>query len=127
MEDCKHILIVDDDQRVLFVLSRALRSLENGCSIETAESAREALEKARSTPYDIVITDILMPGMDGRELTEEIRDLHPEAAVIWITAHGAYRFRSDVERLDVCQCLEKPIQIAELRQAVVDAAKRAGG
>lgn len=123
MGECQHILIVDDDERVLFVLSRALHALENGYRVETARSGEEALEKAKARPYDILITDIVMPGMDGVELTEAIRELYPDTVVIWITAHGRHRFQPNGKRLHVHQCLEKPIKIAEIRQAVVNAAE----
>jgi DNA-binding NtrC family response regulator len=120
------ILIVDDDERVLFVLNRALRALEDRYRVETARSGEEALEKVRTRLYDILITDIVMPGMDGMALTEAINSLHPDMVVIWITAHGCHRFQPDRERLHVHQCLEKPIRITDIRQAVVDAAEHAG-
>ena len=123
MGKCQRVLIVDDDERVLFVLSRALRALEDGYHIETARSAEEALQKAQARPYDILITDIVMPGMDGVELTETTKKLYPDMIVIWITAHGRYRFQSDGTRLNVYRCLEKPIKIAEIRQVVIDAAE----
>jgi CheY-like chemotaxis protein len=67
----------------------------------------------------------MMPGMDGVALTEAIRDLYPDTVVIWITAHGRRRFQADGTRLDVDQCLEKPIRIAKIRQAVMDAIEQA--
>ena len=127
MSKCQYILIVDDDERVLFVLSRALRALENGYRVETARSGEEALEKAQARSYDILITDIVMPGMDGVELTRAIKDLYPDIVVIWITAHGRHRFQSNGKQLRVHQCLEKPIRITDIRQAVVNAAGHAGG
>ena len=123
MDECRYVLIVDDDERVLFVLSRALRALEDGYRIETAQSGEEALEKARARSYDVLVTDILMPGMDGVELTGAIKDLHPDTEVIWITAHGSYRFQLDGKRLKVYRYLEKPIDINEIRQAVLDAGR----
>lgn len=123
MDERQHILVVDDDERVLFVLNRALRALKNGYRVETARSGEEALEKAKARPYDILITDIVMSGMDGVELTEAIRDLRPDTVVIWITAHGRHRLQPNGKRLHVHQCLEKPIKIAEIRQAVVNAAE----
>jgi DNA-binding NtrC family response regulator len=123
MGKCCSILIVDDDDRVLFVLDRALRALGNGYAVETAQSGEEALEKAEAKPYDILVTDIVMPGMSGVELTESIKDRHPDTAVIWITAHGYQCFQTNGDRLHIHQCLEKPIRIAEIRQTVLDAAE----
>ena len=123
MDKRRDVLLVDDDERVLFVLGRALRALEDGYRVETALSGGEALKRAQARFYDILITDIMMPGMDGVELTEAIRRLYPETVVIWITAHGCHRFQSNEKRLRVHRCLEKPIRIADIRQAVVDAAE----
>jgi DNA-binding NtrC family response regulator len=125
VDEHQYVLIVDDDERVRFVLSRALRALEDGYRVETARSGEEALRKAKMRPYDIVITDIAMPGVDGVEVTEAIKDLYPDTVMIWITARGRQRFRADGNRLGVFRCLEKPIGIAEIRQVVVDAADHA--
>jgi DNA-binding NtrC family response regulator len=126
MGELQHVLVVDDDERVLFVLSRALGALENGYHITIAQGGEEALHKAKAKRYDILITDIVMSGIDGVELTEAIKDLHPDTVVIWITAHGRRRFQADGERLSVSLCLEKPIQIAEIRRAVIDAVEHIG-
>jgi DNA-binding NtrC family response regulator len=122
MGECQYILIVDDDARVLFVLNRALRALENGhrC-IETAQSGQEALEKVLAKFYVVVITDIVMPGISGVELTAAIKDAHSDTMVIWITAHGCHRFETEREQLGIYRCLEKPVQIAEIRQVALDA------
>ena len=120
----QYILVVDDDERVLFVLSQALRALEDGYRVETARNGEEALRKARAKRYDILITDIVMSGMNGVEMTEAIRELYPDTVVIWITAHSSHRFQSDSERLKVYRYLEKPIEIGEIRQVVVDAAEQ---
>ncbi len=125
MDEHQCILIVDDDERVRFVLNRALLGLQEGYHVETAQSGDEALQKATARPYDIVITDIVMPGLDGVDLTEAIKHLYPDTVVIWITAHGRYRFQSDERRLDIYQCLEKPIPVAKIRQVVVGATGQA--
>ena len=127
MSEQKHILVVDDDERVLLILDRTLRTLENGYRIETAQSGQEALEKARQVPIALLMTDLVMPGMDGVELTEAIRDLNADAAVIWMTAHGCHRFSSEAARLSIHDCLEKPIRVKDIRQAVLKALKDAIG
>jgi DNA-binding NtrC family response regulator len=122
MGECQYVLIVDDDARVLFILNRALRALEDGHRrIETAQSGQEALEKALAKFYVVVITDIVMPGISGVELTAAIRDVHSDTTVIWITAHGCRRFETEREQLGVYRCLEKPVEIAKIRQVVLDA------
>jgi len=117
----KHILVVDDDERVLLVLRRALQSLGKGFEIVSAHGGRKALEKAKDRPFDLLVTDLIMPDIDGVELTEMIREQNPDLIVIWITAYGSHRFRQEVENLSVHACLEKPIWLEDVRQAVMNA------
>jgi DNA-binding NtrC family response regulator len=112
------ILIVDDEERVLFVLQNALMRLENNFEVVTAETGEDALRKARDVPFDLVVTDMIMPDMDGIEFTEEIRGLPSEPAVVWITAYGCRSFESEAERLGVYRCVEKPLEIHEFRAIV---------
>jgi DNA-binding NtrC family response regulator len=82
-----HILVVDDEQTMTASLAAWLR--EDGYSVDTAASGREALEKARAREYAIYFVDLKMPGgLDGIETMMEIRKLQPEASVIVITAYA---------------------------------------
>lgn len=112
------ILIVDDEERILFVLENALTKLDDDLGVETASTAHEALRKAGERPYDLIISDLIMPDMDGIEFTEKIRDLTSDAAVVWMTAYGCRSFEEDAERLDVHCCIEKPLEIQGFRDIV---------
>jgi DNA-binding NtrC family response regulator len=114
----RRVLIVDDDASVLFVLRAALQRLFNGDQIVGVKTGREALSEAREEPFDLLLTDLRMPGMDGIELTEAIKELHPDTAVIWITGFGAYKSAGEQKRLGVELCLDKPLEIKEIRAAV---------
>ena len=118
MKNFKRILVVDDDERVLLVFHDALMRL--GCEFEivTARNGREALEKAREAPFDLIITDLRMPDVDGIALTEAIREIDLEVAVIWMTAYGCHAMRAEAARLAVYRCLDKPVEIGEIRDAV---------
>ena len=67
-----HILIVDDDDKIRELLKEFLT--ENNFLITTAAYATEALEKLNSISFDLIIIDIMMPGMNGYELTKKIRE-----------------------------------------------------
>ena len=126
MKKSKRILVVDDDERVLLVFHDALMRL--GCEFEivTARNGREALEKAREAPFDLIITDLRMPDVDGIALTEAIREMDTGVVVIWMTAFGCHAFRDEAARLAVYRCLDKPVEIGEIREAACQALGWAG-
>ena len=80
-----HILIVDDDDKIRNLLKDFLT--ENSFLISTAADAMEALKKLNSLSFDLIIIDIMMPGMDGYELTKKIREM-TLVPLIHLTAMG---------------------------------------
>jgi DNA-binding NtrC family response regulator len=121
----KRILIVDDDEQVLFVLDKTLSRKDNKYEITAARNGREALKNAMATRFDLLITDLRMPGMGGVALTEAIAALNVGTVVIWMTAYGCNLSRSDAKRLGIYRCLDKPVEIGEIRQAVREALEAA--
>jgi len=115
------ILIVDDEERVLFVLENALTRLGEGFEVMTAGSGSEALRKMEDVNCDLVITDLIMPDMDGLELTRRIRARADSPTVIWMTAYGCHSFAGDVEELGIFRCVEKPLEIDQVRRLARDA------
>jgi DNA-binding NtrC family response regulator len=117
--DHKRILIVDDEDQVIFVLRNGLKKLGDAYEVLVAHSGQEALERLREAPVDLLITDLKMPGVDGIALTEVAYAIVPGAKVIWITAYD--RWEPDARRLGVYRYLLKPLDLVEIRQAVFDA------
>jgi two-component system response regulator HydG len=115
------ILIADDDPRVLLILRTTLERMKNGYRIVAARDGTEALQKVTAQPFDLVITDVRMPGIDGIELVQAIRASTLNTAVIWITAYGCHRLQAECDRLDVYRCLDKPLRIGEIRKAALGA------
>ena len=118
MEMRKLILIVDDEEPILFVLHRALTRLEKDFEVETAETVEDALEKIQESSFDLIITDLIMPEMSGVEFTEKILELDPRPVVMWMTAYHCQSFRDEAERLGVFHCIEKPLEIGPFRELV---------
>jgi two-component system response regulator FlrC len=117
----KRILIVDDEARVLLILHDTLRRLGSGFEVVTAQSSSEAIKIARKEAFDLVITDLRMPGMDGVELTQVLKGMYPELRVIWITAFGCHKTSRDSAKLGVFRCLDKPLEIKQIRQVAQEA------
>jgi YesN/AraC family two-component response regulator len=117
----KRILVVDDEERVLFILENALKKLGGNIEIVTANDGGEALEQVHKSPFDLLITDLRMPVMDGIDLTQAIRELSPETVIVWITAYDTFAVSSEAGRLGVRCCLEKPLEIGAIRAAAREA------
>lgn len=79
-----HILIVDDDKNIRFVMKEILES--NGYIAFTAKDANEAFLMLEKEHIDLAIIDIMMPGLDGYELTREIRDCNQEFPILMVSA-----------------------------------------
>jgi DNA-binding response OmpR family regulator len=85
-EPIPRVLLVDDDQELANMLNEFLEL--HGMKVEVRESGQAALEKIKSKPPDLVLLDVMLPGMDGFAVLREIRTSH-ELPVIMLTARGA--------------------------------------
>jgi two-component system nitrogen regulation response regulator GlnG len=116
------VLIVDDDPVLLEALPEALRIRMNGVTVETVDSAAAALARIADRDYDVIVTDIRMPGMGGLELLTEIRIRCPDTPTLIITGHGETDLVVHALRGGACDFIPKPIDreyfVASLRRAM---------
>ncbi len=117
----KRILIVDDEAAILSVLKSSLKKLGAEYEISTAPDGQNALEQLKQRPFDLVITDYKMAGMDGLELLEAVRSLQPSARTILMTAYGNDKVEAETRRLQAYRYLIKPLEIDDFRQIVKSA------
>ena len=127
METRKRILIIDDEVNVLFVIHDALAKLGDEYEIVTAQGGHEALRKVMEMPFDLIITDVRMQDMDGVQLTRAIKTLNPGTVVVWMTAYGYHSLSATAARLRVYRCLDKPVEVAEIRRIAREALESTGG
>ena len=85
--EIKRILVIDDDEYIRESIKETLR--RKGYELESVDNGKAALEVFRSSGFDMVISDMKMPGMSGIELLEKIKQLDAEIPFLMITAHGA--------------------------------------
>ncbi|GIX07514.1 MAG: hypothetical protein KatS3mg115_1917 [Candidatus Poribacteria bacterium] len=103
------VLVVDDERTQLILLKRLLARA--GYEVQTAEGAEEALQIVQTQPVSVVVTDIRMPGMSGRELLERLRELDPKLPVIIMTAYPQLRDAVElVAHGGAFYYIEKPIE-----------------
>lgn len=119
----KHkILIVDDELSVRQSLNHWF--LEDGFDVETAENGQEALEKMHGGPFDIILVDIKMPGMDGITLQKRIKEIDKDAIVIIITAYAAVDTAVDALKNGAFDYVTKPIDPDDLSHLIRNALKQ---
>jgi DNA-binding NtrC family response regulator len=111
------VLVVDDDAMVRDVETEILRL--QGYTVLEAESAAEALRVAASTvTIDLLITDLVMPEVDGIELTRRFRTVHPKTPVLMVSGSLPMLRARSVQDMDHFDFLAKPFQFNELLQKV---------
>lgn len=101
------VLVVDDDPVVARSFDRVLS--DKGYAVITANNAQEALDKLETENYDVVFTDIKMPGMSGLELTEQMKQRRPWLPVVIVTGYGSPGNEARAEAAGVSGFLRKPL------------------
>jgi two-component system response regulator HydG len=110
------ILVVDDDTELLRALEKTLRTA--GYAVRTAADGEEALKRLAEAPAQLVLTDLLMPGMDGIQLLREVKSLAPGSEVLLMTAHATIERAVEAMRLGAHDFVEKPFVREHLLLAV---------
>ncbi len=101
------ILVVDDEEIVRFAFLRAL--VGQRCNVEMVRNGVDALEAMRQRPYDVVLLDLRMPGMDGMTVLKTIKQNWPESEVIIITGYPAVESAKEAVTLGAFDYLAKPV------------------
>lgn len=109
-------MIVDDDSFIRRVLSRQLH--KEGFRCTEAGNASEALEQIRTTPVDLIILDIMMPGKSGRDLLPEIKNYHPDIAVMMSTAVTDINVVIECMREGAQDYISKPFNLENVSKRV---------
>jgi CheY-like chemotaxis protein/predicted regulator of Ras-like GTPase activity (Roadblock/LC7/MglB family) len=119
--DSKQLLIVDDEHEILKALASYIGKLCEEYTVDTAVCGSDALEKVKENPYELIITDYMMPTMDGLELAKAVREISPETKVILITAYGSKELRASVSELNLEGFIDKPFSMEQIQTIVEDA------
>jgi two-component system cell cycle sensor histidine kinase/response regulator CckA len=115
------VLLVEDEPMVRTVAERALT--RHGYQVITADNGEEALEVlARGEPIDLLISDVVMPGMDGPTMVREARKSRPELKILFMSGYAEEQLRKSID-IENVNFLPKPFSVTELAEA----ARRAAG
>ena len=110
-----NLLFVDDEQYIIMGMKRLFKALASELEIDYATSGKEALSKIQSKNFDVIITDLFMPEIDGIELLEKVKETQPNTVRIIMTGHidaSLEKMKNDLAHI----ILSKPIR----NEALID-------
>ncbi|MCP4603168.1 MAG: response regulator [Proteobacteria bacterium] len=113
------VLLVDDAKD--FVEYMKKRLVARGMTISTAFNGQTAIDIVKEQSFDVVVLDVLMPGMDGIETLQEIKKIRPELPVIMLTGHGTVESAAEGMKLGACDYLLKPCDLDTLLGSIQSA------
>ena len=109
------ILIIDDDELVIESFERVFQEFGRDFSVEKTTDSRKALRLLETNTYDIIITDLVMPEVDGIQVLQRAKEIQPDAEVILITAYSSYNSAVDAMYFGAFDYISKPINTSELK------------
>jgi len=116
-----HLLIVDDDASTLASLARAFRLAGHEATV--CDNAARALDLLKSQPFDMLLSDVVMPGKDGLALLEDLRNLGISLPVVMISGQASIEMAVRATRLGAVDFLEKPLSTDKLLLTVENVLK----
>jgi putative nucleotidyltransferase with HDIG domain len=118
----KHRILVVDDEQAVRDLCREFLELQN-YSVDEARNGHEALEQMNKTSYSLILSDVMMPDINGLELASTVRKRYPDTLVILITGHATIDLAKDAIQRGAFDFVTKPFKISELKSMVERALK----
>jgi signal transduction histidine kinase/DNA-binding response OmpR family regulator len=118
----EHILIADDEPDVLDLCQRILAT--EGYRVDTAQSGHEALERIRRQPFDLLLTDIKMPGMNGLETAQAVKEIDPGIICVIMTGYSTMDTAIEALKLGVDDFVLKPFAPEDLSMSITKALEK---
>jgi signal transduction histidine kinase/CheY-like chemotaxis protein len=110
------ILVVDDEANVLLTVVAILE--QEGYDVDAAPSGAAAIDAIRGSHYDLVLTDLKMPGLDGLSVLTEVRKISPSTVTVMMTGYGSVDTALEAVQRGAYEYLLKPTEVADLKAAV---------
>jgi DNA-binding NtrC family response regulator len=114
LHDQYRVLVVEDDPDIRRILQLFLT--ERDFSVTTADRAATALELVAETPFDLIVSDVRMPGMSGLELLQTVRDRDPDVQLVLMTAYSSVKDAVEAIQAGATDYIEKPIDFRRLER-----------
>ena len=105
----ERILVIDDELDMLMLLRMIIED-NTDYEVETTNNPSEAVKMVMKNDYDLVVSDLKMPGMDGLELFDEVKGMKPDLPLIIITAYGSLETADEAMKMGVADFITKPFR-----------------
>ena len=123
-EQTTRILVVDDESEVVDILADSLRRADPTWDVVAESDPVRAIERLHEEAFDCLVTDLVMPRMDGFDLAKRARSAEPEIALIAVTGQGTFDAGVEALRLGFSDILKKPFDAQEIQRAVCRTLRR---
>ena len=110
----KRVLVVDDDQVVNKSFERVLT--DKGYRVDTAMSGREAFEKYAGADFDMVFTDLRMPGQGGLEVARRIKEMNPWLPIVVVTGYATQEAEEEAKAIGIAEFIQKPLTPSSIEE-----------
>jgi DNA-binding NtrC family response regulator len=120
----ERLLIIEDEDTLCESLKRVF--VREGYEVDIAGSAEAALELLKEKAYDLIITDIILPGISGIELLSRYKEQNPEQKVIIMTAYASLETAVEALKAGACDFIIKPLMHDEMKRTVKKALAKGG-
>jgi len=110
------VLLVDDEEEFVETLAERMRN--RGMEVATSTSGEDALDLIDEEPYDVVVLDLQMPGMDGLEALARIKRRQPDIQVVLLTGHATVNKGVEAMKRGALEFLEKPVDLKTLQEII---------
>jgi len=111
---------VDDESTLVFFLQQGIQEAKTTYKVEVASSGEDALTKLTYQEFDLVVTDLKMPGISGFTLVEAARSLNPQIKTVVMTAFGSRQVEDEIQNFAIDGYLTKPFPTADLVALIKD-------
>jgi DNA-binding NtrC family response regulator len=116
------VLLVDDEEDFLEIMAERITA--RGMTVTTCTSAEKAIEIIKTEPFDAIILDFMMPGIDGFQALKTIKAKRPELQIILLTGHATVEAGVEAMKMGATDFLEKPADIEALEKKIKEASAR---
>ena len=120
----KRILIVDDEEDLTWSISRGLLKNQSALEVICANSGKSAFNLLKKDKFDLLVTDIRMPGGNGLSLLMKVKKDFPKMKVIVMTAYGSSEIKELLNKTKTTGYIEKPFEFKELKDLIFNALEK---